>query len=170
MIIILMGVAGSGKSTLGQQLAQRLNWQFIEGDRCHPSVNIAKMSQGIPLTDTDRRPWLLALRGEIEHCLSAEIAAVITCSALKQQYRDLLKPAPTDAIQFVYLRGQPQTLRARLTQRPGHFMKVDMLASQLAALEEPSEAIVVDIEDGPAAMLNKIWASLSPSQKPLYGQ
>ncbi|MEM6836596.1 MAG: gluconokinase [Cyanobacteria bacterium P01_C01_bin.120] len=146
MIIIIMGVSGIGKSTVGQMLADALSWRFVEGDAWHSSANIQKMSRGVPLTDDDRLPWLQHLRTHIRQLMQQQQSAVVTCSALKQSYREILHPHPDEAIQFVYLKGSKAIVRSRLSQRQKHFMKAEMLESQLAALEEPHNAIVIDVE------------------------
>lgn len=146
MILIMMGVAGAGKTTVGQQLAATLGWQFLEGDTFHPPENVAKMSQGVPLTDGDRAPWLTALRHEIEQIQTQGASAVIACSALKQRYREILQGNDKEIVKFVYLQGHPTQLRLRLAQRQGHFMKSTMLDSQLAILEVPQDAIVIDAD------------------------
>ncbi|MGD1941243.1 MAG: gluconokinase [Leptolyngbyaceae cyanobacterium] len=144
MIVILMGVSGSGKSTIGQQLARAMGWRFVEGDELHPLANVEKMRQGIPLTDADRGPWLQAIRQQIDQLQQAKQGAVITCSALKQRYREVLQSAqPTGTLRFIYLKVSPAVLRSRLVQRQGHFMKASMLDSQLAALEEPTQALTI---------------------------
>lgn len=146
MILILMGVSGSGKSTVGRALAKALQWDFIEGDNLHPSENVRKMSQGIPLHDSDRWPWLKAIRHKIEELQADDCSAVITCSALKQSYRDLLQDGLSD-LKFIYLKGSRETLKSRLEERQGHFMKEQMLDSQLATLEEPEDAIVMNEDE-----------------------
>src|SRR5215470_396542 len=148
MIIILMGVSGSGKTTIGQRLAEALVWPFYDGDQFHPQANVAKMQQGIPLTDEDRWPWLQALRAHIATCIQQGVSAVLTCSALKQVYRDYLLIDETQ-VQLVYLKGDYDLIHARLAQRHGHFMPPELLASQFAALEEPERAVVVDIGHPP---------------------
>lgn len=141
MMVIVMGVAGAGKSTVGQALAQDLGWTFIEGDALHPPENIAKMSRGVPLTEGDRLPWLLALQRVVAQQQVAEQSAVLACSALRRRYRAVLQAGATPgAVRWVYLRGSADLLRARLNQRTQHFMKADLLASQLAVLEEPTPA------------------------------
>lgn len=142
-ILIVMGVSGAGKTTVGRALAAALNWSFIEGDDLHPAANVAKMRRGQPLTDGDRDPWLDRLRTLIADRLTADIASVIACSALKQTYRDRLTVDP-EAVRFVYLYGEESLIRRRLAERRGHFMPVDLFDSQRLALEPPPEAIAVD--------------------------
>ena len=163
MMVILMGPAGVGKTTVGQCLAAQLHWVFVEGDAFHPAANIAKMRRGQPLTDSDRAPWLAALRVEMAHRHQAGQSAVVACSALKQQYRAQLQWGQSGPVQFVYLRATAALLRSRLTQRPGHFMAVTMLTSQLAALEAPTatDAWVVDAGQSVAAIVAQIEDLLS---------
>lgn len=160
MVILLMGVSGSGKTTVGQLLASQLGWEFADGDDYHPAANIEKMRNGIPLTDTERVPWLEALRALIAGWISAQSNAVLACSALKRTYRERLRLAPE--VQIVYLNGTPQLLQQRLHARVGHFMTERMLQSQLATLEEPEDedAIIVDIAQSPAEIVAEIRASL----------
>jgi len=155
-IIIIMGVSGSGKSLIGRRLASALQWKFLEGDACHPPENIDKMSRGIPLSDHDRRPWLERLRTEITQHLSRNEPAVLSCSALKTSYRKLLRGEDRRRVRFVYLRGDAETLRARLLARPEHFFRADMLKSQLQALEEPEEALTVDISLPPSVIVETV--------------
>ena len=126
MVIILMGVAGSGKTTVARRLATALGWPLLEGDELHPAANLAKMTAGAPLTDEDRRPWLAALRTHIEATLAARGDLVVTCSALKRGYRRTLQVAPA-RVRFVYLRGDAALVAERLRLRQGHFMKDSML-------------------------------------------
>jgi gluconokinase len=149
MIILLMGVAGSGKTTIGRHLAADLGWRFYDADDFHPPANVAKMAAGTPLTDADRAPWLQALRTRIETSLASGESAIVTCSALKNAYRAILNPRPDEPVRFVYLRGSPELLAARLAGRTNHFMKPGMLASQLNALEEPANALIADIAQSP---------------------
>jgi gluconokinase len=144
MILIVMGVAGCGKSTVGRALAARLGWPFYDGDDFHPPANVAKMSRGIPLTDADRAGWLDALADVARRALEADQSAVLACSALKQRYRDQLRVDPA-RVRFIYLKGSYADLHARLLTRTDHFMKPGMLESQFAALEEPADALLVDI-------------------------
>lgn len=155
MVILVMGVAGSGKTTIGLKLAGELGWSFADADDFHPPANIAKMAAGEPLTDTDRAPWLAALRRHIEGCLSRGENAVVTCSALKESYRQVLV-ADTAQVKLVHLHGSPELLRSRLNQRQGHFMRPAMLDSQLAALETPTHALSIDVVETPEAIVKKI--------------
>lgn len=141
--IIVMGVAGAGKTTVGCALASALRWPFYDGDDFHSLKNIARMTAGIPLTDADRAPWLAAMNALlVEHILAGQ-PLVLACSALRSRYRDeLCHDAP--GARFVYLRADEATLQQRLQERPGHYMKAAMLESQLAALEEPEDAVIVD--------------------------
>src|SRR4051794_22567568 len=147
MVIVVMGVAGSGKSTVGQVLATSLGWPFCEGDAYHPEANTLKMGGGTALTEEDRAPWLAALRVVIAAALDAHEGLVVSCSALKQSHRGVLRVDPA-RVRLVYLKGDPEILRRRLRERQGHFMKEDMLESQLADLEEPApaEALTLDVE------------------------
>jgi len=142
--LIVMGVAGSGKSTVGQQLAAELGWQFNDADGFHPPENVAKMSAGIPLTDGDRAPWLSAIREHLGACLARGQGVVVTCSALKETYRSVIRVDP-ERVKLVYLQGSRDLLWERITSRKDHFMKPSMLDSQLATLEEPIDALTLDI-------------------------
>jgi gluconokinase len=159
MIIMLMGVSGSGKTTIGQQLAEALGWPFYDGDQFHPQANIAKMQQGIPLTDADRWPWLHTLRAQIATWIHQGVSAVLACSALKQGYREYLLIDEAE-VKLVYLKGDYDLIRARLAQRHGHFMPPALLASQFAALEEPERAVVVDIAHPPETIVALIRQQL----------
>ncbi len=144
-----MGVSGSGKTTIGMLLAQDLGWPFYDGDDFHPAANVAKMSQGIALTDDDRDAWLAALRQLIERLLRERQSAIIACSALKQAYRVRLQGFES-AVQFVYLKGNYDLIQSRLQKRHGHFMKADLLQSQFETLEEPENILTVDVAQEPA--------------------
>ena len=152
MIIILMGVSGSGKTTIGQRLAQALSWPFYDGDQFHPPANVARMQQGMPLTDEDRWPWLQALRARIETWVQQGVSAVLACSALKQAYREYLIIDEAE-VRLVYLKGDYDLIHERLVQRQGHFMPLGLLASQFAALEEPEQGVVVDIVHPPETIV-----------------
>jgi gluconokinase len=142
--VIVMGVAGSGKTTVGELLAQHLGWSFHDADAFHPPENIAKMTNGIPLTDSDRVPWLAALHDLISTSLKECRPAVLACSALKESYRQTLLEG-NDGVQIVYLKGSYDLLWSRLSLRKDHYMKPQMLQSQFEALEEPSNALTVDV-------------------------
>lgn len=159
MVIILMGVSGSGKTTVGRLLARALGWQFYEGDDFHPPANIEKMQQGRPLTDDDRWPWLAALMAVIDRCLAQGTNAVLGCSALKQSYRDYLIGDRLE-VTLVYLKGSYDLLSQRLAQRQGHFMPRDLLTSQFATLEEPQQGVIVDVANAPEALVAEIRQAL----------
>jgi gluconokinase len=154
MVIILMGVAGSGKTTVGRELAGELGWKFYDADDFHPRANVEKMSRGVPLGDADRAPWLERLRELIESCPGGGEDAVLACSALKENYRRTL--VVDDGVKLVYLKGDRELLLGRLSERHGHFMKPEMLDSQLATLEEPQHALTVDINETPEEIAAKI--------------
>lgn len=152
-----MGPAGSGKTKVGKLLAAQLSWEFADGDDFHPPANIAKMSQGIPLTDEDRLPWLQSIRDAMRQWQAQGKSIVIACSALKRSYRELLGIGPNAKdIKLVYLKGTFDLLLERLHSRTGHYMKVQMLASQLADLEEPTDAIIIDISKTPEEIVSEI--------------
>ena len=137
--LVVMGVSGSGKSTIADKLAERLNWTFEDGDRFHPASNVAKMSAGVPLTDEDRWPWLQAIADEIDRVCKAGRRAVIACSALKRAYRDILVHGRKD-VRIIYLDGTRDLIADRLARRKGHFMPPGLLASQFATLEPPARS------------------------------
>jgi gluconokinase len=139
MIVVLAGVSGSGKTTVGELLASRLAWPFTDGDSLHPAANVAKMRAGVPLTDEDRWPWLEAVAAVIDERIAAGQSAVVACSALKRSYRDLLL-AGRPAVRMVFLDVGRDLLAARLAARHGHFFRADLLDSQLADLENPQPA------------------------------
>ena len=155
MIILLMGVAGTGKTTIGKKLADQLGWSFRDGDDFHPGSNIAKMSAGTPLDDADRAPWLAAIRQHIDHCAAHRVSAVVTCSALKEKYRAVLLQ-DASGVRLVHLAGSFHLINERLRARERHFMKPDMLRSQFEALEVPAGAIVVNVERSPEAVADEI--------------
>ena len=147
MILVVMGVSGSGKTTIGQALAKQLGCPFYDADDFHPPENITKMASGIPLDDTDRQPWLAGLSALIQHHLAQAQNAVIACSALKKQYRDQLRQE-NDRVHFIYLDGEFDLIWSRMQARSGHYMQAAMLQSQFADLEppEPDEALIVPID------------------------
>ena len=164
MIVIVMGVAGSGKTTIGTLLAKALGCPFLEGDSLHPPTNIEKMSHGIPLTDADRAPWLAAIRDRIVAAQERGQCLVVACSALKQQYRDCLNRGTQ--IVWVYLKGGEDLIAARIAHRREHYMKPGMLPSQFADLEEPADALVADISAPPEIILQKLLPELRARTSP----
>ena len=161
MVIILIGVAGSGKTTVGRMLSARAGWEFHDADDLHPPHNREKMRRGVALTDADRLPWLYAVRDLMTRCLAEKRSAVIACSALKQSYRDLLMVDAKD-VKFVYLKGSPALIAERLARRAEHFFDRRLLQSQFDTLEEPANAIVVDIAAPPEKIAETIRSRLAP--------
>lgn len=159
MVAIIMGVSGAGKSTIGQALATSLGWEFHDGDDLHTEESKRKMHRGEPLSDLDRSPWLLAVRSLIQSMLTSGRNGVVACSALKQSYRDEIVVDPA-AVKIVYLKGSKEQIADRLANRSGHFMNPSLLQSQFDALEEPIDAIVVDISAAPEAIVDAIKAQL----------
>ena len=160
MILVLMGVSGSGKTTIGTLLAKALQWRFYEGDDLHSAANRSKMTHGIALTDADRLPWLHRIHRLIERCLANGIDAVIACSALKQSYREVIV-SDAGQVRVVFLKGSPRLIKARLGKRKGHFMPSSLLPTQFSALEEPRDAITVDVSDNPAQIVDAIRKRLA---------
>jgi gluconokinase len=160
VIIILFGVTGAGKTTIGRKLAAQLSWRFCDADEFHSRANVAKMEKGVPLSDADRGPWLERLRTWIEETSRRGEDAVLACSALKREYRCFLHV--NDQVQFIYLRGEYDVIARRLRKRRGHFMHSGLLRSQFAALEEPAarEAMFVDVEKSPAEIVEQIKEKL----------
>jgi gluconokinase len=157
MIVIVWGVSGAGKTTIGKLLARRLGWRFLEADDFHSQANIEKMRRGVSLTDKDRQPWLEKLRDVIEQSLAANQNAVLAWSALKKRYRDKLRVS--DEVKFVFLRGDRHRVAKQLQDRRGHFMSPDLLESQFADLEEPnpSEAVlIIDLGPSPEELVETI--------------
>jgi gluconokinase len=154
MIVIVMGVVGSGKTTIGSLLAAELGWQFADADEFHPQSNVEKIRQGIPLSDADRQPWLERLRAEITHWIGSDCNAVLACSALKRAYRQELAVGPQ--VRFVYLKGSAGLIADRLRLRHGHFADEKILASQFGDLEEPEEAVAVAITGTPGQIVAEI--------------
>jgi gluconokinase len=152
---LVMGVSGSGKSTLGKALAVELGWDFFDADDFHSVENIARMSAGLPLTDADRAPWLAALNRRLFSTLEADRHPVLACSALKEKYRNQLL-AGVEGIPVIYLRGSFERIRSRLLAREGHYMKENLLQSQFDTLEEPEEALVLDMSMSLHEMLDTI--------------
>lgn len=160
-VIVVMGVAGAGKTTVGRALAEALGWSFIDADDHHSAENVALMRQGIALTDEDRVPWLASVRDAIEARLARDGRAVVACSALKHAYRAALVPANSaDAVRFVFLDASEDLARERLAARRGHYAGVALVESQLATLERPQDAIRLDAGESPAALVAEIRARL----------
>ena len=159
MVVIAMGVTGAGKTTIGRALATSLGWEFHDGDDLHSEASKRKMHRGIALNDADRAPWLSAIRKLIQFMLSEGRNGVVACSALKQSYRDEIVVDP-NAVKVVYLKGSKQVITERLGDHTGHFMNPDLLQSQFDTLEEPSDAIIVDVSAAPEAIVNEIRSRL----------
>jgi gluconokinase len=154
LVVLLMGVAGAGKTTVGRQLAAAVAADFYDADDFHPRANVEKMRRGVPLTDADRAPWLATLHELIETCLARGARTVLACSALKESYRAQL--LIDERVKLVYLKGDFALIQARLKDRRDHFMSADMLDSQFAALEEPQDALRVDAAAPPAEIVRAI--------------
>ena len=158
MVAVVMGVSGSGKTTVATRLAAELGWQFQEGDALHPPANVEKMRGGTPLGDTDRIPWLRRIAEKIDAWRAAGQPGVLTCSALKRSYRDIIIGNRPD-VRLVYLKGSPDLIRRRLAARHGHFMPPALLDSQFAILQEPSpdeNPIMVEVSGQPAEIVGEI--------------
>jgi len=158
MIVLVMGTTGSGKTTIGQMLAKRLGWLFLDADDFHSASNKEKMHRGIPLTDADRAPWLAAIHAELVRQNGSGQSVVLACSALKQEYREVLHAQLE--VQIVYLKGSEAVLREHIESRHGHFAGESLLPSQLATLEEPQDAVVVDVSHTPAEIVDEVCTRL----------
>jgi gluconokinase len=164
MVVIIFGVSGAGKTTIGQLLAEEFGWRFYEADDFHSQANTDKMRQGVPMTDEDRWPWLESLRQLIKRCLAAGENAVLACSALKEAYRRHLRVS--DKVKLVFLRGNYELVANQLRQRRGHFMNPALLQSQFADLEEPlptEGAVVIELGQSPRELVQEIKGKLRPS-------
>lgn len=160
IVIIIMGVSGSGKTTIGKEVAMRQGWTFFDADDFHPAANVEKMRDGDGLTDTDRAPWLKQLRVLIDEVLREEESAVLACSALKKGYREQLA---AEGVCFVYLKADRDLIRERLSEREGHYAKADLLESQFGALEEPASqenVVTVSVDQSIEAVVDEIEAAL----------
>ncbi len=154
MIVIVMGVVGSGKTTIGRLLAEQMGWEFADADDFHPASNVEKIRNGVALTDADRAPWLDSLRSAISQWVVARRNVVLACSALKRTYREKLEAGPE--VRFVYLKGSVALIADRLRLRHGHFANEQILASQFADLEEPEDAVTVSISPEPRKIVAEI--------------
>ncbi|MGB7292379.1 MAG: gluconokinase [Thermodesulfobacteriota bacterium] len=159
MVVIIMGVEGTGKTTIGKMLAQKLGWKFYDADDYHPKRNIEKMRSGVPLNDEDRGPWLRNVRELVVSSLNLNTPSIIACSALKNSYREYLKQNKEKII-FVYLKGDKNTILKRLTSRKGHFAGTELLESQLKTLEKPEDVISFDISKKPEVIADSIIEKL----------
>lgn len=165
-LYVVMGVCGAGKSLIGEQFARELGVEFVEGDALHPPENVKRMAAGIPLTDDDRHGWLLAIATRIRDARGAGVGLVVSCSALKRKYRDLLRSAGDPNVRFIYLAGTRELLAERLSARRGHFMPPSLLDSQLATLEEPTpgeHAWMFDITKTPDAIVADLMTRATSS-------
>jgi gluconokinase len=161
MVILLMGIAGAGKTTIGRQLAAALGWPFCDGDAYHSPASIEKLSRGIPLTDEDRGPWLARIHAAIREWVTRRESVVLACSVLKASYRRAVLDGHRDQVRIVYLKADRRLLRQRLAQRTGHFMGEALLASQCDILEEPADALVIDAREPAAVIVAQIRAALN---------
>lgn len=169
--LIVMGVSGSGKSTVGELLAQRLGWEMIEGDRLHPPANVEKMRRGVPLDDADRAPWLDKIGEQLRAWASAGRSGIMTCSALKRAYRDRILAARPD-VRFVFLKGSEELIRRRVSARRHEYMPASLLRSQFETLEEPlpgEPVITIDATDPPEVEVQRIIETLGLSEPRLVG-
>jgi len=157
--VIVMGVSGSGKTSVGKALADQLGWDFYDADEFHPPENVAKMAKGIPLSDSDRAPWLAALHDLISSSLKAHRPGILACSALKERYRLQLMEG-NEAVQLVYLKGDYELIWSRMSARQDHYMKPHMLQSQFETLEEPKNALTIDISDSVQKIVEEILKQL----------
>jgi gluconokinase len=160
VIVVVMGVSGSGKSTVGRLLARQLGWTFVEADDYHPAANIEKMHRGVPLDDDDRRPWLEAIRYRLEEADARGENVVLACSALKHSYQHYLAGFDPESVRYVYLAGSEELIKRRLAARTGHFMNPALLHSQFETLEPPEGAVRVDITGTPEDIAAEIRRKL----------
>lgn len=162
MVVVLMGVTGTGKTTVGEALAKRTGWPFADADDFHSAANRTKMHAGIPLTDEDREPWLRSLHDKIATWLHDDIHGILACSALKESYRsELTKGVPPGSVRFIFLTGPASVIRERIESRHGHYMPESLLPSQLATLEPPHDAIEISITQTVPAMVDQILSALA---------
>lgn len=163
MIIVILGVAGCGKTTVGLLLAENIDGVFVDADSLHPPRNVERMATGVPLCDEDRWPWLERVRMRMDEAREAGETLVVACSALRKRYRDFLREGSPDQVAFVYLKGAPEQIAERLAKRTGHFMPGALLRSQFEALDEPAadEAVTIDIAGTPKEIVNEIVRRLA---------
>ena len=159
MFYVIMGVSGTGKSTIGKILSERTGWKFIDADDYHPRANLEKLNQGIALNDRDRLPWLQELRRLISQTLSQKQSGILACSALKSQYRQILS-GNSNQVKFIYLAGDYDCIQARIQQRQGHFMNPELLRSQFETLEAPKDAIMIDVSLTPEQIIERILRTI----------
>jgi gluconokinase len=159
MIVLVMGPTGVGKTTIGRLLADKLGWEFVDGDTFHPAANVDKMKKGIPLQDSDRLPWLQIIRDKMEQWIAEHRNVVLACSALKRIYREKLCISPE--VKLVYLKGTYEQILKQLTLRTGHFAGEQLLASQFAILEEPADAVTVEVNRTPEDIITEICRQLA---------
>lgn len=169
MVIVVMGVSGSGKTTIGRALAAALHWSFSDADDFHSPANVEKMKKGIPLSDEDREPWLRTIRGAIEQWKRDESGHVLACSALKGSYRDILGQNDPD-VKFVYLQGAFDVISQRLKERKSHFFNPALLRSQFDALETPEGALIVEVSKEPQEIIRAILGTLQPDKNEEEGR
>ncbi|MCP9450412.1 MAG: gluconokinase [Nitrospira sp.] len=160
VVILIMGVSGSGKTTVGRLLAEQIGWHFADADDFHSTDNRDKLAKGIPLTDEDRQPWLNAIRSAIASWVAQGRPTVLACSALKAAYRSYLVQGWEDVVRSVYLKGSADLIARRLADRTDHFMHKDLLASQFETLEEPGDALTVAIDESPDRIVAAIRSHL----------
>lgn len=160
MFYVIMGISGTGKSTIGRLLSDRLGWDFYDADDFHSPINLDKMNRGIALTDSDRLPWLKELQQLISHALSSKQNGILACSALKAQYRQILRGESSEVV-FIYLKGDYDHVQSRMKQRTGHFMNPNLLRNQFDTLEEPPDAIAIDIALDPEAIVEEILTRIA---------
>jgi gluconokinase len=160
MFYVIMGVSGTGKSTIGKLLSDRTGWDFYDADDFHSPANLNKLNRGIALTDSDRLPWLKELQQLISRALDSKKQGILACSALKAQYRQILQGGSSEVI-FIYLRGDYNCIQNRVQQRTGHFMNPSLLRSQFDTLEEPQDALTIDVALNPGAMVEEILKKIS---------
>jgi gluconokinase len=154
MVLILMGTTGAGKTTVGEILSRELRWEFADADNFHSPANVEKMSKGIGLTDEDRKPWLDALRTKIAQWIADGKNGILACSALKKAYREELTVGPE--VKWIYLKGTFDEISKRVAARQGHYAKQDLVVSQFAVLEEPTEAMAVDVSRSPEEIATEV--------------